>query len=460
MYGNGGGGHKASALAVKQALENCSVSAQLHVELVDASFIAGARFGDWLYNVLLSYNAVSAIELIHSVLNKFLLPLMRSPLRQGFRAHFANTPNLDCVVSFVPILNAIMADVLPSHVPLLTVLTDFSHTQTHPWMQHPRQHVVAGTDIAVAQALSKGYTMSGVASPSMCITPTSGMVVHPRFYARLTSTARHFKRASLGFLHDLPVVLLLFGANPPTDRVSRLVALYLAREAADAVNVIAICARNRALYNRLTRRKRRYQQHRLYVTGFTKEIPTFMQMSDVLVGKPGPGVVSEAFVSGLPFVLVTGATGSNVMQQEKDVLDWVQRQRIGIVARSEQEAASVSLAEIAEMQERIAQMPPNNAVFQVRDLILQSTKLPMDVDDGEAEANSRDSLLEKEDSVQKSKNKLLYPYEDDASRKVTMRLDNFSSDDSGIGLASIVNETINNMENEENTDGIGAVKDR
>lgn len=398
MYGNGGGGHKATAIAVKEILENCSDSHLLHVELIDASKIAGATFGDWLYNVLLSLNAVSVIEAMHAALHTFIFPIAQPCLRRAFRAHFAKTPDIRCVVSFVPILNHIMADVLQPSASFFTVITDFSSTLAHPWIQHPRQHIVAGTDIAVAQAIAEGYVTIDVPSASLRLTATSGMVVNSQFYNHLDSEARRLKRADLGLVHDLPTVLVLFGGAPPTDRVERLVELFLARKSPHVVNVIAVCARNRALYDRLRRRWQRNKHPRLFFTGFTTEIPLFMQLSDVLVGKPGPGVASEAFVSGLPSILVTGSSENNVMKQEKDVLSWVRRHGVGVVVRSERDAAKVSEAQIKEMREKIMKMPRNRAVFEVRDLILSSLHLsenPCDEQDANDDASvDKDEIQE------------------------------------------------------------------
>lgn len=373
-YGAGGGGHKASALAVQQAIVDSAIE-NVDAHVLDAAYIAGAGPGDALYNLFLTYDAVAAIELLHSAV-QFFYPFFYPLLRNTFRSHFSKYPDLDCVVSFVPTLNAVLADTLPQHIPLLTVLTDFSHTDGHPWIQHPRQHLIAGTDIAVAQALASGFQLPTTPSPSMRVTPTSGMVVHPRFYTKLTPTLSRRKRVDLGFPPDLTTVLLLFGGTPPTDRMVKLVDYFLARPPPDTVNIIAVCAKNRTLFNRLTRRKHRDKERRLFVTGFTNEIPTFMQLSHVLVGKPGPGVVSEALVSGLPCVLITGASENDIMKQEKDVLDWVRRHRIGVVVRTPEEAAEVSVSQIKSMNARVNQMPPNNAVFEARDLIVEAIGLP------------------------------------------------------------------------------------
>ena len=175
----------------------------------------------------------------------------------------------------------------------------------------------------------------------------------------------------------LPTVLILFGGSPPTDTVTRLVELLLQRPTDNVVNIIAVCARNRQLYDKLMRRQARNPTRPLFVTGFSSEIPLLMHLSSVLIGKPGPGVVSEAFVTGLPSVLITGNDGSNVMKQERDVLDWVRGAGIARIAHNPAEAAaSISRREIDRMRRQIAELPPNRAVFEVRDLILSALPVP------------------------------------------------------------------------------------
>lgn len=46
-----------------------------------------------------------------------------------------------------------------------------------------------------------------------------------------------------------------------------------------------------------------YPELCLYLKNFTRDVSTYMQLSDVVIGKPGPGVVSEALVSGRPMIL-------------------------------------------------------------------------------------------------------------------------------------------------------------
>ena len=45
------------------------------------------------------------------------------------------------------------------------------------------------------------------------------------------------------------------------------------------------------------------------IYGFVHNMPEFMQASDVLITKAGPGTISEAFISGLPLILFSKMPG-------------------------------------------------------------------------------------------------------------------------------------------------------
>ncbi len=363
LYGSGGGGHLASAEAVAATLAS---TPGIRAELVNASAVVGALSGDALYNWFLSYNAVPLIEVMHSCATTFL-PLAAPRLRACLSAHWAeNTP--DAVVSFIPTLNACIAQTLPKGIPFFTVLTDFSHTYAHQWLQHPRQHVVAGTALAQRQAIEAGYREDApVGFP--IFTPTSGMVVHPRFYKRISAERKDKLYNDMRLDSRLPTVLICYGGSPPTDTVSRLFDLFTARRGNDAVNVIVVCGRNKTLLERLREQIHNRDIVRAHVVGFSREIPALMQCAHVMIGKPGPGVVSEAFVSGLPVLLVTGVNDCGVMRQEKDVVAWVRETGVGLVVRNAKEASMVSRHQMELMRENIRRLPDNEAVFEVRDLL-------------------------------------------------------------------------------------------
>ena len=63
------------------------------------------------------------------------------------------------------------------------------------------------------------------------------------------------------------------------------------------------------------------------IYGFVKEMPEFMQASDILVTKAGPGTISEAFIAGLPLILYSKMPG-----QEDGNVGYVTNQGAGIWA--------------------------------------------------------------------------------------------------------------------------------
>jgi hypothetical protein len=467
--------HKASTCAVEVALAR--VPNPPRVCLVDASGVVGARFGDEVYNILLSLGAMPLVKALHAFVAA-MLPILAPRLRATFvrlwqqapagaaTAGRGNPPPApDLVVSFVPQLNAVMADALrPLGVPLITVLTDFSHTPDHPWIQHCDQHVVCGTSLAFEQCAK--------IMPTARRTRTSGMVVHPRFYnAEISADTIRNTRLGLGLDPDILTALLLFGANPPTTLVKQIVAGFSARRGESAVNLIIICGKNDNLRRELTsdllksgaarvdrdvrkalvmetspglqarvgstwspnstlsaatgdccqsddcftddvleqsrpclgkplidddftsstaptdafavsttseenwfqnEEKPKVSCHtppRIFITGFTRDVALFMRIADFLVGKPGPGVVSEALVSRLPCVLYVGSGASDVMAQERDVMEWVLQSGVGIAAKTAAEAAAVSREDVNRMRKAIEQQPRNIAVYEVTKII-------------------------------------------------------------------------------------------
>ena len=69
----------------------------------------------------------------------------------------------------------------------------------------------------------------------------------------------------------------------------------------------------------------------MFVEGFTRDIPFYMELADFFIGKPGPGSISEAFVKGLPVIVQRNAW---TLAHERYNADWVEEQKAGIVVSS------------------------------------------------------------------------------------------------------------------------------
>jgi Glycosyltransferase family 28 C-terminal domain len=330
IFFDAGGGHRASATALKSMLEGQYRSWQVRmVNLREAlepiDFIrrfTGVRLEE-LYNGLLRYGLTIATG--------STLPILHMLIRQthswqvSLLAQFWKAPCPNLVVSMIPHFNRAILDGLrvadmaagrPA-TPMTTVMTDLSDYPPHFWIEQQRQHLICGTRAAVRQAIAVGHGLDKVWR-------TSGMIVRPEFY-RPMNIDRMAERMRLGLMPDRPTGLVMFGGYG-----SRAM-LTIARRAAVAgskLQLIFLCGHNQKLRRRLAEMELPYPHH---IEGFTSDVAGYMRLSDFFIGKPGPGSISEALVMNLPLMLERNAS---TMVQERFNTDWVARNHLGIVLNS------------------------------------------------------------------------------------------------------------------------------
>jgi UDP-N-acetylglucosamine:LPS N-acetylglucosamine transferase len=122
----------------------------------------------------------------------------------------------------------------------------------------------------------------------------------------------------LGFNPDKPVGLVLFGGQG--SAVMREIAASLPDR-----QLLLICGNNTKLREKLQRMPHNAP---LFVEGFTKEVPRYMQLADYFIGKPGPGSISEAVAMRLPVIVERNAW---TLPQERYNAEWVREMGVGIV---------------------------------------------------------------------------------------------------------------------------------
>jgi 1,2-diacylglycerol 3-beta-galactosyltransferase len=220
------------------------------------------------------------------------------------------------VVSLVPNFNRALCESLRRALPgtpFATILTDIADYPPHFWIERQEQYLICGSEKAVQQALSMGYSEA-------LVFPVSGMILNPRFYdaARLSTEERAAARAALGFDSDGPVGLLTFGGQ------GAAAMLDIARRLPNR-QLLAICGHNEKLAAKLRALRR---PAAMFVEGFTKEVPRYMQLADYFIGKPGPGSLSEAIFMGLPSIVERNAW---TLPQERYNADWLREHGAGIV---------------------------------------------------------------------------------------------------------------------------------
>jgi 1,2-diacylglycerol 3-beta-galactosyltransferase len=175
-------------------------------------------------------------------------------------------------------------------------------------------------------------------------------------------------RAELGFHEGEVGILLLFGGKGSPE-ILRL-ANALLTESPDW-RVAVICGDNQRLVSQM-QDLRQVHGERLHVTGFTTRVAEYMAASDLLVTKPGPGSLSEAWYFRLPAVV---AGNRQTIPQERFNVRYLMEQELGVVVRRWSEAPAAVRAFVGDAERRrrvldnLGRLPPNRAVYEALGLI-------------------------------------------------------------------------------------------
>ncbi len=359
VYFNAGGGHRAAAEALQQALQQVHPGWQVErlnlVDLVDRNGLFRRITGmapEDLYNKRLAsgftLGMAQELKLLQS-----LIRLSHASLVQRLARHWRGM-QADMVVSLIPNFNRALHDSLAQSrpaAPFVTVMTDMADHPPNFWAEPGlQQHLVCGTGHAAAQALLAGVHGRHVHR-------VSGMILRPGFYVHALPD-RAAARQLAGLDAHTPTGLVLFGGTG--SRVMQHIAARL-----PDTPLILLCGRNQALADAIRAQPARAPR---VVVGYTPDVARWMQLADFFIGKPGPGSLSEAVQMGLPVIVTRNAS---TMPQERWNTDWVQRHGLGVVRRSfsdVQAAVDTIVQRLPALRTHVQRMD-NRAVFELPQIL-------------------------------------------------------------------------------------------
>ncbi len=368
IFFDAGGGHRAAANALRQVMEQQGSPFEIRMvnlqDVLDAMDVfrklTGLRLQD-IYNLMLkkgwTLGSPQLMVGMHWMIRLF------HPKAVRLLEAFWRERRPEMVVSLVPNFDRALCESLARalpNVPFITILTDIADYPPHFWIERQVQHFICGSAKAVEQALAMGHAEDKVHR-------VSGMILNPRFYeiAPLSAEDRSAARARLGFDPAKPVALVLFGGQG--SAVMREIARLLPDR-----QLLLICGNNAKL-----REKLQTLPHAapMYVEGFTKEVPHYMQLADYFIGKPGPGSISEAVAMRLPVIVECNAW---TLPQERYNARWVRQMGVGTVLpnfRGIARAVEELLAPAAyqRFREATARLE-NRAVFEIPGILRQIAK--------------------------------------------------------------------------------------
>lgn len=293
-----GGGHRASALALKAGFEH-EFPGRYAVDIVDILtehtfwplnhspqiYSLIATEAPWLWGV--AYSTELTPTLTRGAVR------LAGKLAQRHISAALDRYKPDLVISVHPLAQEITLHVLarrPARSPFVTVVTDLA--SVHPLWLTPRVDALyLASEEAQAAAQAAGLPPTR--------THLLGLPIRPAF-AELP-LPRPALRAQLGMDPALPAVLLMGGG----DGVGPVQAIAAAADKAFSAQrvkaeIVVICGRNEGLRSRLAARTWANPTH---ILGFVDNIPDWMHACDAIVTKAGPGTIAEACTCGLPILL-------------------------------------------------------------------------------------------------------------------------------------------------------------
>jgi 1,2-diacylglycerol 3-beta-galactosyltransferase len=369
IYFDAGGGHRASATALKTIAEQQHRAWQIDLinirDLLEPADVirrfTGVRIEDFYNSLLKSGLTIGTGPMLR--ITQMLIRRLHSTVVKLLAHHWQQAAPV-LVVSVIPNFNRAIFQALRQadaiqmrrETPMVTIMTDLADCPPHFWMECQSQYLVCGTSTAVEQAIAMGHAPQHVFR-------TSGMIVRPEFYRPMVLN-REAERRRLELDSDLPTGIVMFGSFG--SRRMANIARTIARSGLNT-QLIFICGHNDKLRHRIERMKLPFP---FLNVGFTQQIPYFMRLADFFIGKPGPGSISEALVMGLPVIVERSAW---TMVQERFNTDWIAQNRLGIVLSSCREIGGA----VAEMlnRERLDRFRANvralanRAVFEIPDIL-------------------------------------------------------------------------------------------
>eukprot|EP00193_Tetraselmis_chui_P018321 CAMPEP_0177789076 /NCGR_PEP_ID=MMETSP0491_2-20121128/22520_1 /TAXON_ID=63592 /ORGANISM="Tetraselmis chuii, Strain PLY429" /LENGTH=475 /DNA_ID=CAMNT_0019310843 /DNA_START=79 /DNA_END=1505 /DNA_ORIENTATION=- len=365
MWSATGGGHRASAEAVKAGIEEL-YGDKYHVDSVDM----WADHMEWPTNQLgKAYNfavknswvwkcVFNAPEPLHEFNNELQAKFNDKKLGAAFQEL---RPEL--VVSLHPVMQHVplrvlgrlrKRGVLNRPPAFATVVTDLSEGCHHLWFHKGVDRCFVPIEEVKEKAVRRGLSEEQVT--------IHGLPVRPAFAKEQLPKAE--LRQWLGLETDAKIALLVGGGEGMGPLIPTLQAI---KESGCACQLVVICGKNAKLQERVA--KDDWGPHlRLCVQGFVTNMNEWMAACDCIITKAGPGTIAEALICGLPILL-----NAFIPCQEEGNIPYVQNYRVGTYKSSPKDVAATLKqwfspeyeAELHAMAERAREIAKPQATFDI-----------------------------------------------------------------------------------------------
>lgn len=353
-----GGGHRAAAEAIRDALTELYGADAFTSEMVDVyrQLRYPSNTMPELYPWIVK-NGVHVWTLGYRLFDtrrtaRMVTRLMyrnnRKRLRRMAETHPADV--VVCVHSVIgpPSMDAYLS--LAERPPFVTVVTDL--VSTPAFWYDPRVDLCM---VPTQAAYNRGLTM-GMRADQMRVT---GLPVHPRFSQvidSLSTTDKTSARASLGWQPDMPTVLMMAGGEGmgPVFKTAEMVVEQTTSRGLKC-QLVVVAGKNKPLKAQLDEAALVWREKMpVHPYGFVTEMPRMMAAADILVTKAGPATICEACIAGLPMIISGLVPG-----QEDGNVDFVVDNDAGTFAPGPHLVAQAVVNWLSEPRQRLEQRAEN-----------------------------------------------------------------------------------------------------
>jgi len=303
LFSDTGGGHRAAAKALDQAIHQLEPGARvtkLDPLMGEESSPRLVRRLAGLYSPIIQRSPALWGALYHGLNNRPAFAAVRGVFGGRIRRILSEALrelDPDLVLSVHPLLNhvswhAIRRGARPRG--LVTVITDLVEFHLG-WMFPHSDLTVVPTEKARAECVAAGLPDERV--------QLLGLPVDLRFRPPAPGEKAAIRRR-LGLDQRLFTILVSGGGEGSGKLLTQVRAL--ARRDGGEWQLIVICGRNEKLRRRLARVE---FQPRALVLGFVDNMPDLMRAADLVVSKAGPGAIGEALATEVPILLTSYLRG-------------------------------------------------------------------------------------------------------------------------------------------------------
>lgn len=324
VFFDAGSGHRSAAHSLATALRQDHPDWRVRaVDLVDGvaghhTFERTARAGIAYFNWMLKRDRV--FDLRGLIRLSLLCQDLVTPRGVRAAARFWADAPPDALVSVTPMYNELLyraARHANPDVACVTIPVDFEEVMMRYWFT-PRtpHHYLLASDRLYEQARAAGIGAERLHR-------LSGMVIDPLFYGPPPADVPA-ELAAAGLDPRLPTALVSFGGQgctPVWDIAQQLSKTEL------RLNLIALCGRNRHLFDELNAWRAPYPT---LVLAYAPQPPVlYHHLADVVVGKPGTMTITEAMVTRTPLVALKSRGMAPVQRGNER---WLTERGVGLVA--------------------------------------------------------------------------------------------------------------------------------